>query len=203
MSIDYPLSLPSTPGLSQVVLHAVASVSVARSPFTFATHTQEHQGMAWGAECYLPPLDTDQAEEWRCFMLKLNGQKGSFLLGDPMRNDPRGDAGGDPLVNGASQTGQSLVTDGWTPDITGILLTGDLIQIGQRLYKVLIDADSDSSGNATLDIWPRLRESPPDNESIVTVNCKGLFRLAQNTNPISSVDISKFTDFSFSAVEYL
>lgn len=76
--------------------------------------------------------------------------------------------GGTPLVNGAGQTGTSLVTDGWTAS-TLILNRGDVIQLGTgatgvyavnpqsrastgRLQDFVVTADvtSDGSGNATI-----------------------------------------------------
>jgi len=88
--------------------------------------------------------------------------------------------GGTPLTNGAAQettwalsqdTGtQSLITDGWTNDITGILKAGDIITIAGcnavnpvtkadlgflRQFTVTADANSGSTtGPATLTISP-------------------------------------------------
>jgi hypothetical protein len=57
----------------------------------------------------------------------------------------------------------------------------DYIQIGYRLYNVIsAPVNSDSSGNATITLWPSLREQVTDGTPIVTVNCTGLFRLASN-----------------------
>lgn len=153
------------------------------------------------AEVTLPVMERADAEEWISFLLKLNGQQGTFLLGDSAAKTARGIATGTPLVNGASQTGQSLVTDGWTAGVTGILKAGDYIQLGQRLYKVLNDANSDGSGNATLDIWPRLRESPANNSSIIVSDCLGLFRLSGNSYQIHSADVAKLFSLAFSAEE--
>jgi hypothetical protein len=84
-------------------------------------------------------------------------------------------------VNGASQTGNELVTDGWTNSTTGILKAGDYIQLGSgssaQLYKVLDDVNSNGSGQATLTIYPDLRSSPSDNAAITVSNAKGVFRL--------------------------
>jgi hypothetical protein len=45
---------------------------------------------------------------------------------------------------------------------------------------------ANSSGQATIHIWPNLRDLPPDNSTIVPNNCKGLFRLAANTSKWST-----------------
>ena len=101
--------------------------------------------------------------------------------------------GGTPLVNGASQNvtyaaskstnSQSLVTDGWTADTTGILKAGDVFTIAGvyamnpvpgegttgklqmpylQEFTVLADADSGATtGPATLTISPAIITSGP------------------------------------------
>lgn len=85
-----------------------------------------------------------------------------------------GARGGTPLVNGASQTGASLVTDGWSNSITGVLKAGDIItlplvfavnpvtkQSTGRLQQFVITADANSSGAgaATFAISPSITTS--------------------------------------------
>lgn len=127
----------------------------------------------------LAPMTVPQSKPWVAFFLKLNGLEGTFWLPPTVDGTASGVATGTPLVNGASQTGQSLITDGWTISQTGILKAGDWIQVGNYLYRILNDANSDGSGNATFDIWPDLRSSPLDNDSIIVTNPKGLFRLPE------------------------
>lgn len=102
--------------------------------------------------------------------------------------------GGVPLVNGASQTGASLVTDGWTNSITGILKAGDVFTVA-GVFKVnpvskvstgvlqqfVVTADANSgatTGPATLSISPSIttsgafqtvNASPADNAAITVV----------------------------------
>ena len=150
-------------------------------------------------------MTRDQAEDWISFLVSLRGAVGSFYLGDPAGTVPQGVATGTPLVNGAQVAmSRTLVTKGWTHSTTGILLAGDYLQVGtglqQRLYKNLTDADSDSSGNATLDIFPSLREGISDNQPITLTNCKGTFRLAGNERQWS-VDYTRFYGIDFKCVE--
>jgi hypothetical protein len=145
------------------------------------------------------------AEYWVAFLLKLNGPFGTFLLGDPLGATARGVATGTPLVNGGSQVGNELITDGWTTSQTGILRAGDYIQIGSgataQLYKILDDVNSDGSGNATLTIWPSLRSSPAD-EAVITVSSpKGNFRLT--TQPSWDIDEASIYGMTFGAREAL
>jgi len=200
MTISYPITLPTSPAPASVKLYGHAIVAVGVSPFTAQQQVYQHQGQFWRAQITLPPMRREDAEPWIAAMLSLNGRRGTFYLGDASATTPRGTATGTPLVNGASQTGQTLVTDGWTSGVTGILKAGDYMQIGDRLYKVLADANSDGTGNATFDIWPRLRESPADNAAITVTNTKGLFRRADNA---AEWDIApgKIFSMSFEAVE--
>lgn len=186
MAISFPLSLPSTKSPARVELQSVVSAGVSTSPFTFESQRQDFSGGYWVAGVTMPNMVRADAEQWITFLLKLRGPVGTFLMGDTLAQSARGIATGTPVVNGASQVGAELITDGWTINTTGILLAGDYIQIGQRLYKNLVDVNSDGSGNATLDIWPELRESPTDNQTIVTSSAKGLFRLAGTRNSLAS-----------------
>lgn len=202
MSISYPLTLPSSP-IARISMSAATAVSISRSPFSYVSQVQQFAGQLWFADVTLAPMNRASAESWISFLLKLNGREGTFLLGDPSKATPRGSVPGTPLVKGAGQTGQTLLTDGWTTSQTGVLKAGDMIQIGQRIYSVLVDADSNGSGESTLDIWPRLRESPSDNATIITSSCVGLFRLANNSNTIYNANADLNYTISFSAEEAL
>ena len=154
-------------------------------------------------------MNRENAEEWVAFLMKLYGQKGTFLLGDPLGGTARGSASsaaGTPVVNGASQTGGTLAIDGLPASATGYLKAGDYIQLGSaataQLYKVLNDADSNGSGEATLDIWPNLRSSPADGSTVVVANAKGVFRLASNESNWNINNLA-FYGITFGAVESL
>lgn len=180
MAISYPLSFPSHQNVQSCVWRAVTTVGMTSSPFTGAQQVTDYSGQWWEAILTIAPNTRANFEEWVAFLLKLNGAEGYFRLGDPDGATPRGVATGTPVVDGAGQTGNSLDTRGWTVSTTGILKAGDYIQIGDYMYKVLNDADSDSGGLTTLDIWPSLRSAPADGASITTSNCKTLMRLTSN-----------------------
>jgi len=83
--------------------------------------------------------------------------------------DPNGAGGGSPLVNVGSQTGGSIDTDGWTPNITNVVRAGDVLKfVGDNgVYRVRSDHNSNGSGEATINIVPNLRLSPA-NETAIT-----------------------------------
>lgn len=206
MAITYPLSLPSVAGIAQVTLRAENVTAISRSPFSLAQKVYSHPGQAWAADVTLPPMDREDAEEWVAFLLSLKGQAGTFLMGDTAGATARGTPTGTPLVNGANQTGGTLVIDGATTGVTNWLKAGDYIQLGSgstaTLHKVLTAADSDGSGNVTLDIWPNLRTSPADNAAVTVANTVGRWRLA---SAVQDWDISaaQIYGVTFAAVEAL
>lgn len=198
MTITYPLTMPTVPAPKLIKITQDAAVAVSESPFDFSQQTFAHQGQRFMADVTLPIMNRAQFGPWAAFFAKLNGRQGTFLMGDPDAKVARGVATGTPLVNGASQVGGSLVTDGWTHSITGILKQYDYLQLGSgatsRMYLVLDDANSDSAGNATINIWPNLRGSPADNAAIVVSACKTVFRLAApfawDANEVSAYEVS-------------
>lgn len=217
MAITFPLSTPTNIGIANIVLGAESAFAVSQSPFTFVQQVVKHPGERWKASISLPPMKRIDSEPWVSFLLSLNtvqyvsgvGYYGTFLLGDPNGADAQGSAStlpGTPLVNGGSQTGNTLVIDGCPASKTGYLKAGDYIQLGSgsssRLYKVLTDTNTNGSGQATLDIWPALRTSPSDNDSVVVSNAKGLFRLSSNIQQWEINDISSY-GISFDCVEAL
>ena len=183
MAITYPLAFPSQCA-KEITIRAKTIVGFSSSPFTGQQQVYKHQGQWWEAEMSFPPMKREKAEELAAFLLKLNGRYGTFLMGDPANTSPQGIGTGTPLVRGAGQTGSELITDGWTPDTQNILKAGDWIQLGSagtsRLYKVLDDVDSNSSGIATLTLFPSLRSSPTDNAVITIDNPVGQWRLSTN-----------------------
>lgn len=184
MAITYPISLPASPTTARITIGKRSVVALGVAPDSLVAQAQVKSGQQWFGSLMLPVQVRATAEAWVAALVSLNGQEGSFLAGDSANLAPRGVGTGTPLVNGGSQTGYDLVTDGWTAGQTGIMKAGDWLQLGSgstaRLYKVMVDANSDGSGNATLTLWPRLRSSPADNAAIIVSSPKGKFMLAQD-----------------------
>lgn len=201
MAITYPLSLPTSVGIERLRITHVHATALLRSPWTYATQTQDHPGKMFAAEVTVAPCKWAQAAAWVAFLAKLKGPYGTFYLGSKLATT-RGAATGTPLVNGSvASRSETITTKGWTAGVTGILKEGDYIQIGSRLYQVLQDANSDGSGNATLDVFPPVREALVNNTAIVTVNPVGLFRLDTAEVPPYEADKERLFSISFTAVE--
>lgn len=200
------LSLPSTPNVRSVRFGLQANTQVFQSPLSRATQTQELPGSLWGGTFTYPPMTRAQAGEWLAFLLRLRGQSGRFYGGDVTYSSPRGVATGTPLVDGASQTGSTLNTKGWSTTVTGILLAGDYIAYDvssglRQLHMVVTDADSDGSGDSALTIEPPIRESPADSASIIIASPTCVMRLISDDQAAWDIDTAKHHGLAFSAVE--
>ncbi len=208
MAISYPLSLPTSIGIAQIELRATNAVAVSRSPFTFSTQVHAYTGSAWQADVSLPSIRRDLAEDWVAWLLSLRGQLGTFYLGDPNAVTPRGSARDTDTVftSAAVSSGSSIAVDSAPTSITGYLKAGDYIQVGtgtaRQLFKVLADVDTNSLGEATIDVWPNVRTSIANNSLITVENAKGLFRLSSNEQTYS-INEASFYGISFGAMEAL
>jgi hypothetical protein len=168
------------------------AVAVSVSGFTGQTQSYDWQASWWEGQISFPQMSRYDADAWSAFILQCRGQSNAFMFGDPKAVLPKGSALGSPVVNGGSQFGYSLNTRGWQANAISILLPGDYIQIGYRLYKVLNPVNTDGSGNATLAIWPNLRDMPVDGTTIQIKNCKGLFSLKTNSGNKFSVNVGLY-----------
>lgn len=108
------------------------------------------------------------------------GQMGEGLgfewyIDQNLRTHKVGPLGGSPVVNGANQTGSSLITNGWTASAAVRLKKGDVFTCGVdavnpqslqdtgalRQFVVTADVSSDGSGNATIPIYPPIITAGP------------------------------------------
>lgn len=176
------LTMPTTSNIAEVVFKLKRVVSRTFSPYTLHDQAFRWPGEQWMVDFTLPPIgDIDVANEWKAFGVRLEGSYGRFYMGDPSAPTPRGAATGTPLINGAGQLGNSIVTDGWTAGVTNILKAGDYVQIGTRLHMQMVNVNSDGSGNTTLTLQPAVISAPADNSAVVVNNPKGIFKLSTNT----------------------
>jgi hypothetical protein len=188
MSISYPLSLPSNGGIRRVTFRHRSAVSLSRSPFSFASQAFAHDGDLWMASLEFRAMDREDAEAWIAWRLSLNGQEGTFLLGDPKYTTPRGTwADASPVLDGAHAAGVKTISvlgiDGLTVE------AGDKFQVGSgstaHLHMVVQSVTHPGGSPSTaidLEIWPRLRAALTDQAALTLTSPKGLFRLAVNEN---------------------
>lgn len=203
MPITYPLTLPLAP--SSYVLEVNNIVSVSTSIFTGQQQVYSHEGKYWTATIEFPGNKRSNQAALIAFLTSLKGQYGYFRFGPyGAEATPRGVATGTPLVKGAGQAGsQTLQTDGWTPNVTNILRAGDYFQIGNNLYMCLKDVNSNSSGEASIDIFPHVRANTADNSPLTTSSPKGLFRLQDSKTSYNLTNINLYGNITINATEVL
>jgi len=200
------ITMPSLSGFSSSRFSVQYNTQSHESPFTKTVQTLELSGARWVATYVLPPKLRADAAAWLVFLAQLRGRANRFYAGDPLGLTPRGSVPGTPLVNGASQTGSSLVTDGWTASQSNILLPGDYVAwitptSWRELHVVTTAVNSDSSGNATISIAPPIRESPANNEALITTNPVCVMMLTDDEQAVwEERDNGQFI-ISFSCIE--
>lgn len=137
------------------------------------------------------PLNTDISQ--KAMIGSLAGIGDVMQSPFPIQHTVGNYTGSTPLVNGATQTGAALVTDGWT-NSTLVLTKGDLITLAGvssvnplsqsstgdlQTFLVTADVTSDGTGNATIPISPSIlpttaqktvTASPADNAVISVVS---------------------------------
>jgi hypothetical protein len=164
------VALPAYPGLAAVEFTGFDGIGLVRKPFTGGgvQAQQWHGGDMWSGKATLPMMtQSPNADNWLAFLEELRGMSNAFQLGDPLQPNARGSGAGRPRVDNNAAGGnapgsQALTTRGWTANAVGVLLAGDYIQLGYRLYRCLDDITADADGNAVVPIWPCLREQPFD-----------------------------------------
>lgn len=164
-----PISIPSTPDFVSSRFYLKNNTQVFISSLSNQIQRRNLTGSYWMSEYSLPPMSRSNWSAWQAFFNELQGRRNTFNGFCPDSKTTQGTSTGTPLVNGASQTGNSIITDGWTAS-TAILKAGDFISVGGELKQVSSDVSSDGSGNATITFQPAIRNSPSDNSSIVVSN---------------------------------
>ena len=194
MAITYPVSLPVAGRFRSIEFAPLTMVGINRSPFTGQSQTYVWPGQLWQAKVSLPPMNDATAGAWVAWLLSLNGQEGTFYLGDSVRRTTAGTAAGSIQVGaGATALTTTLPVQGGT----GVFAVGDWLQVATFLYKVV-----QVNTTVSVDVWPRLRASHAQATAITYTNPAGIFRLA--TNDMGwSVDVSKIYGIDFSAIEAL
>lgn len=175
---------------------AVAATAVS-SPFTGTQQVQDWGGEWWEYQIEVAVRQGASGRSLSAFLAQMRGPTTRFLFDEPSIR--QNGSYGTPLVNGGSQTGNTLVTDGWSSEG---LLAGDFFSLGSdtgtRLYQLTADV-TPAAGAATLQFVPALRSSPADNDPLEVVSPRVLLRL---TSPIPTrVDPGDLYRFSFSARE--
>lgn len=163
-------AMPTSPAVSELTITSYQETITVKA-INGRRQSRQIGGQYWKIRARYNNLTRAEFAPIEAFLMSQRGSYDSFTFTPPILSVPQGTDPGTPLVNGASQTGRSVVTDGWgTGSAQTVLKAGDFIKFTNhsKVYQITADATCDVSGNATLTIEPELQTSPADNEAIVT-----------------------------------
>lgn len=169
-------SLPALPVRNQVLTLEYLRETFS-SNLTNATQIAERNAR-WMASVEVAPQTRAEGEALAAALRR--GVSEAFYL-SPVDSAAliSGGTPGTPLVNGASQTGKTLVTDGWSADYE--LKAGDYFSFSngtfEELHQLDRDVTADGTGNATLNLTRRIQRSPANNTALRISNPRGEFIL--------------------------
>lgn len=186
--------------VSSVEWGLVSNTQTHTSPLSGIVQTLELPGTKWQATIKIDCLTIADHRKVTSFRAALRGQAGRFYLYNHFHSTPSGVATGTPQINGAAQTGGTLLTKGWTISQTGILLAGDYIGFGDELKIVTADANSDGAGLATVSIEPPIRTSPADSASITTTEPTCIMRSVESVSSSTNMP-NRVSSFIITAIE--
>jgi hypothetical protein len=142
--------------------------SVVLSPRMEATIVNALKGLFQAA--------SDIAEQYRTGMMgHVIGL--DWYMDQNIQSHTVGALGGTPLINGAGQSGSSIVTDGWTAAAATRVKRGDCVQVQDvlgvnpmevqdstgegRMFVLTEDGVSDGAGNLTMKVFPAIEFGGP------------------------------------------
>jgi hypothetical protein len=207
-SAAMPLAPPAFPYGSKVTIGMHNTVGESRSPSTGTRQVFQWPGEWLTASVELPQMTAANARAWIAFLAVLRGKSGTLQLADSSQIVPRGSVacvGVQPLFASSDAAGATQIhLSGFVPGAVLVLRSGDWFNFNDgtqtRLHMVLLDANADSSGNATVSIFPRLRAATIAGNPIFTWQAYGVFALASNDQSYT-VDEAMMYGIKLDAVE--
>jgi|DEB0MinimDraft_3_1074331.scaffolds.fasta_scaffold46513_2 hypothetical protein len=166
-----------------------------QSALSGATRTVNRPGGRWRMTMSFQARKPVEAQKIEAFLWRLDGATHRAQLID-FSYERQGTGSGTPLVKGASQTGYSLITDGWSNSQT-VLKAGDRFTVNNQLLLVATDATSDGSGNCTITLAHPLRSAPADNAPLTVTNPYGIFYLVEQVETAAQPGVFKSIDAVF------
>lgn len=187
---------------SETTIGRKANTRAFTSPFNGVVQTEERGGSRLFLRMVFRNRSDAERQELIGFLMKLNGMEHRFSARD-YSHTQRGVLTGTPLVKGGGQTGSSLLIDGCTPNVTNWIRAGDQFQIGSELKIVTADANSNASGEVTINFRSALRFAVVDNQPISTTAPSAIWMLTSDSIDWATGDGPTFSDFVIEAIEDL
>ncbi len=161
--------------------------------------TAELPGAKWSASLTFTNLNKSEIKALRGFLVALRGRAGRFYLSPTDSASSLTPVGS---VNGASQTGGTLVTDGWGINST-VLQAGDWFGVNDELKMLSEDAVTDGSGNCTLIFSPNLNDSPPNSDPLTVNRPACVMRLVNDSQAQFQLSQANVYSVTFDCIEAL
>lgn len=198
-TIAFPSISRSAPASFELGLKSNTVIFV--SPLSGDTQTLELPGARWTLSGTFQNLSVDDAAEMEAFLAQLRGQANRTQVPVWGRESPRGTWAGSPKVNGGSQTGASLVCDGFSAGAT--VKRGDMFNVGTagELKRVTADGTADGTGNLTITFEPPLRNAPADNADLISSDPVVPLMIVQDPHLRSVIGLAKLVDVALDLVE--
>lgn len=160
-----PLTLPTSPGPSQVTVRPVSARNDLRPAFGGSTQRLLRKGTKYAADFLMPPMTYADAMAWA----DLDDEADTVVMTIPQPGFAVGSPGS-PQVNASGQSGSTLAIKGLTVGYQ--LRKGQYLSVvtgGQRfLYRVKTGATANGSGLATVTLQTMLR-TPHLNNDVVEI----------------------------------
>lgn len=197
------------------------------SPLSRASQVLFRPGARWVCRLDFSRRGNDLAGRLDALIDALDGSAGVIALFDWRRPVPRGAAGvaaststftdsatftdgsvftayaSAPVLSAAAVAGAELVhTTGWEIS-AAVLLAGDYVGIGGRLYRVVQDVVSTGSGNAAVRLRPRLRADAASGARVEFIRPTSPFRLVANDAGENRTEPGPFSTYSLTFAEAL
>ena len=186
-------TFPNSPAFQEMRFRSILPTSLSVS-ISGRRQSRQIAGQRWSITGILPPMTRAQFAPIFAFCIKQRGQLDTFTLVPPVVSSRRASTTvGTPLVNGGSQTGRTLTTDGWGADGT-CMTAGDFFKLpnNDKIYMCTEDATA-SSGAATLTFEPALLASPTDNDALTVTSIPFTVMLVSDIQEFGGVPGSLFT----------
>lgn len=185
-----------------IAMQLASNTGLSVSSMISSGQSTDRQGYKWHAQLTFSTLVTDDRADLMGTLAALRGQANRLRV--KVKDNPnRGTYGGTPLVDGAAQTGSSLLLKG-AGTVTNWIRKGDYFSVivnGEPELKMATADANSSAGAVTVAFEPRLRAAPADSaviyveDGVLTVP-SGIFLLK---NPINGWASKAFSNGQISS----
>lgn len=175
-----PIDHPTFPGFVNRTFTGISAVARQESPFTGQETVYEWSAQVTSVGLSLPSMEPSVAVRWDAFFKRINNSGDTFWVYAPdyLCN---GHNIGNPVLDGASQNGNTINVRGCLANMFEAFGAGKFIEVCGRLHVVSDDVDTDSNGRAVVPIWPAVQMlNLPDGTIVQFERPRGEFRLASS-----------------------